>query len=116
MRRELADVLGFIDGQVGPVLEEAGGFGAGAALELGFDGPGEAGAVVSFEDGVYAVCVEVFGVEEEAVHVEETGPNWGEAVGEFWVSTGLSPLIEGITWGKGRGLDVLCFKSHCSNR
>lgn len=26
-----------------------------------------------------AVCVEVFGVYEEAVHVEETGSDWREA-------------------------------------
>jgi hypothetical protein len=46
-------------------------------LELGFDGPGEGGAVVFGEEDVCAEGVEVFRVEEEAVHVEETGADGG---------------------------------------
>ena len=53
--------------------DSMGGGGAGAALQLGFDGPGEGGAVVFGEQDVGAEGVKVFGVEEEAVHVEKTG-------------------------------------------
>lgn len=31
------------------------------------------------QDGVGADRVEIFGVDEETVHVEETGPDWGKA-------------------------------------
>lgn len=55
--------------------------GGGAALELGFDAPGEGGAVVGGEDGVGDEAVDVFGVDEEAVHVEEAGADWGEPKG-----------------------------------
>jgi hypothetical protein len=44
--------------------------GAGAPLELGFDRPGEGGPVVAVEEGVGYDGVEVFAVEEEAVHVK----------------------------------------------
>lgn len=65
-------------GEVCPLEEDLGSRGAGAALQLGFDGPGEGGLVVFGEQGVGAEGVEVFGVEEEAVHVEEAGfDGWG---------------------------------------
>ena len=64
-------------GELGPFVEDSGGGGAGAALQLGFDGPGEGGAGVFGEEDVGAEGVEVFGVEEEAVHVEETGADGG---------------------------------------
>lgn len=51
-------------------------FGSGTALQLGFDLPGEVGATVLFEDDVVAFGVEVFGVDEETVHVEETGADF----------------------------------------
>ena len=79
--RELGEVLVVGDGQGGPVVEDFVGFDSGTALELGFDGPGEGGAAISLEDEVDAQGVEVFGVEEEAVHVEEAGPHRREADG-----------------------------------
>ncbi len=75
----LADVFGARDGELGPGVEDLAGFGAGAALELGFDVPGEVGAVAFAQDDVVAEGVDVFGVEEETVHVEEAGPDGREA-------------------------------------
>lgn len=75
----LADVFGARDGELGPGVEDLAGFGAGAALELGFDVPGEIGAVAFAQDDVVAEGVDVFGVEEETVHVEEAGPDGREA-------------------------------------
>lgn len=60
-------------GELGPVVEDFAGGGAWAALQLGFDGPRQCGPVVFGEQDVGAEGVEVFGVEEQAVHVEETG-------------------------------------------
>jgi len=59
--------------------EEGAYGGAGSALELGFYAPGEGGPVVRCEDGVCDEGVDVFGVDEEAVHVEEAGFDWREA-------------------------------------
>jgi hypothetical protein len=59
--------------EFGPVVEDLRSRRTGTALQLGFDGPGEGGAVVFGEQDVGAEGVEVFGVEEEAVHVEEAG-------------------------------------------
>lgn len=72
-RRLRGHVLVVGDGQLRPGVEDARGFGAGAALQLGFDGPGERGLVVAVEQLVGHDGVEVFGVEKEAVHVEEAG-------------------------------------------
>ena len=68
--------------EVGPFEEDLGGRGAGAALELGLDVPGELGAGlrVLLEDDVDALRVDVLGVEQEAVHVEEAGSHGREAV------------------------------------
>lgn len=57
-------VFGAGDGKLGPGVEDLAGFGARAALQLGFDVPGEIGPVVFTEDDVVAECVHVFGVEE----------------------------------------------------
>ena len=67
------------DGQLGPCVEDGGGRGRWPALEFGFDGPRDAGLVVAGENGVDACRVSVFGVDKEAVHIEETGTNWWEA-------------------------------------
>ena len=70
-----------------PFLEDAAGFGPWAALELGFDVPGEGRLVVFVEDRVGAERVEVFGVDQEAVHVEEAGANrWWGGAGEQRIS------------------------------
>lgn len=66
------------DGEAGPLLQDREGGGAGAALQLGLDAPGERGPAVARERFVRADGVEVFGVEEEAVHVEEAGADGGE--------------------------------------
>ena len=62
-------------------MEDAAGLGPGAALQLRFDVPGEVGFAVVAEDGVGAEGVEVFRVDEEAIHVEEAGADWWEALG-----------------------------------
>lgn len=59
-------------------MEDGAGAGPGPALELGFDVPGDGGAVVAGEEGIGYGCVFVFGVDEEAVHVEEAGADGGE--------------------------------------
>lgn len=65
-----------------PFVEDGGGGGAGTALHLGFYAPGEGGAVIAVEHLVCALRVEVFGVEEEAVHVEEAGADGWESGGD----------------------------------
>lgn len=79
----LANVLGTRDGQLGPGVEDLAGFGARAALQLGFDIPGEVGPVAFAQDDIVAEGVDVFGVEEEAVHVEEAGADRREALVEL---------------------------------
>lgn len=49
-----------------------------SALLPGFDAPWEIGPAVVVEDGVVDCGVDVFGVDEEAVDVEDAGANWGE--------------------------------------
>ena len=50
-------------------------------MELRFYVPGEGRPVVLGENRVRDVCVDVFGVDEEAVHVEDAGADRGEAGG-----------------------------------
>jgi hypothetical protein len=80
--RVLSLVLLVGDGELGPGVEELVGLGARTALEASLDAPGEIGAAVALEDDVDALCIEVFGVKEEAVHVEEAGADGREAVRE----------------------------------
>lgn len=84
-REQLPLVLGRLgvellgrDGQLRPFLQDRGRGGARAALQLGLDAPGERGAAVPRKQVVGADCVEIFGVQEETVHVEETGADRGE--------------------------------------
>lgn len=74
-------VLFLRNGELGPVVEDGVGRGTGTALQAGFDGPGEFGLAVAVEDDVDALGVDVFGVQEESVHVEQTGPDGREAGG-----------------------------------
>ena len=67
------------DGQFGPVMEDLARGGAGPALQLGFDRPGEVGPIVLAQDGVGDGGVGVLAVDEEAVHVEDAGPDGREA-------------------------------------
>ena len=97
--------LGCCAGEFGPVVKDRGGCWARAALELGFDGPGEGRAVEFGEDLVCADCVEVFAVEEEAVHVEEAGADWGWHFGGW---------LGGLVWFGGEegfqvDVRVCCF-------
>ncbi len=62
-------------------MEDRAGGWTRSALQLRFYGPGEGGPVIFCQDGIRAEAVFVFGVEEKAVHVEEAGADWGEAVG-----------------------------------
>ena len=68
--------------------------GSRPALHLRFDVPGERGFAVFVQDGVGTDGVEVFAVDEEAVHVEETGPD-GREPSRHWVST-----VEGCGLGE----------------
>lgn len=62
-------------------MEDLTGFGAGPALQLGFDIPGEVGPVAFAEDDVIAEGVDVFSVEEKTIHVKEAGADWRETGG-----------------------------------
>lgn len=46
-----------------------------ATLELGLYLPRKVGLAVFAEDDIVAGCVNVLGIEEQAVHVEEAGAN-----------------------------------------
>ena len=56
-------------------------FWAGPPLQLGFDAPWERGLAVLVQDYIGNEAVDVFRVDEEAVHVEEAGSDGGEAIG-----------------------------------
>ncbi len=47
-------------------------------MKLGFDLPGQIGSTIFLQDDVVAGSVDVFSVEEETVHVEETGTHFGK--------------------------------------
>lgn len=83
-------VLGHVvvvgDGQLRPLVEDLVGLGSGPALELRLDGPGQVRPVVLFEEQVDTERVDVLGVQEQAVHVEETGPHGREAIERMCVS------------------------------
>ncbi|KAI6773650.1 hypothetical protein HG531_000499 [Fusarium graminearum] len=76
----LGDVFLGSDGELSPVVEDLVGLGAGATLKLGLDGPGEGSLAVLLENDVDTLSVDIFGIEEETVHVEEAGPDGREAV------------------------------------
>ena len=42
-------------------------------MKLGLDGPGEIGLAKLLENDVVATSIELLGVEQESVHVKETG-------------------------------------------
>lgn len=75
---QLRDVFLTRDGQLGPVVEDLVGGGTGPALQLRLDGPGKRGAIILLEHEIHAEGVDIFGIEQEAIHVEETGPNGRE--------------------------------------
>ncbi|KAI6776811.1 hypothetical protein HG530_000756 [Fusarium avenaceum] len=79
----LDDVLFGSDGKLSPVVEDLVGLGTGTTLELGLDGPGEGTLAILFEDDVDTLRVDVFGIEEEAVHVEQTGPDGRKTAREY---------------------------------
>lgn len=74
-------------------------------LELGFDVPGQRGFAVLVENHVVAKGVDVFGIDEEAVHVKEAGSDFGETDSSIlvwpygnqhshnWCSTGTHVLV-----------------------
>lgn len=64
--------------EIGPIEKDFGGGGCGTSLELCFDGPRKWRSVVFFQESVRYDGVFVFGVEEESIHVKETGSDWGE--------------------------------------
>jgi len=71
------------DGEFGPVVEDESGLRAGPALHLRFYGPWDGGSVVPLKNHVGHYGVEVFRVDEEAVHVEKGSADagwWGSAV------------------------------------
>lgn len=54
-------------------------FGARAPLELGFDFPGQRRLAIFVQEDIVAFGVDVLGVYEEAVHIEETGADFRES-------------------------------------
>jgi ribosomal protein L1 len=66
-----------------------------AALQLGFDAPGEVGAVVLPKDLIRNQGVGVFRVNEKTVHVENAGADAREA----GVTNGLVEKKKGGGWG-----------------
>lgn len=46
---------------------------------MAFDLPREVWAAVLLTDDVVTVGVDVFGVEEETIHIEETGADFGKS-------------------------------------
>jgi hypothetical protein len=75
----LGDVFLRSDWKLSPVMEDLVGLGARATLKLGLDGPGEGSLAVLLKDHVDTLGVDVFGIEEEAIHIEETGPDGRES-------------------------------------
>lgn len=63
------------DGKVCPRVENMAVAGARDAHQPGFDGPREGRTTVTEEDVVRALLVDVFGVDQQAVHVEDAGPD-----------------------------------------
>lgn len=57
-------------------------------MHWGFDFPGQIGTAVFLKDEVVAFGVDVFGVEDEAVHVEQTCTDFRKSV-----SQGLAGMI-----------------------
>ena len=53
--------------------------GTGAALQLGLDFPWKRRHAVLMQNYVVALGVDVLGIKEESVHVEETGADFGES-------------------------------------
>ncbi len=74
------------DGQLGPLAEDLACRGPWSALQLGFYGPGQVWSAVLAEDGVCHFGVGVFGVYEEAIHVEYACPHGRE--GGTWARGG----------------------------
>lgn len=62
-----------------PFVQDGSCCGIWAALHLCFYAPGEIGTAVAIEHGVSASSVEIFGIEEEAIHVEEAGTDGRKA-------------------------------------
>ena len=58
-------------------MENVCGLGTGPALKLRFYGPGDGRTAVALENRVGYYGVDVLGIDEEAVHVEERGPYAG---------------------------------------
>jgi len=78
---ELFGVFLEADGELGPVGKESVGGRTRAALELGFDGPGEFRALVLLEDEVHTDGVDILRVQEKPVQVEKTSSDGREATG-----------------------------------
>lgn len=54
-------------------------FGTRAALQLGFDFPGQRRLAVLVQDHIVTSGIDVFGIDEESVHVKETGADSRES-------------------------------------
>lgn len=53
--------------------------GTRTALQLGLDFPGKRGLAVLMQDYVVAFGVDIFGIDEQSVHVKETGADFRES-------------------------------------
>lgn len=81
--------------------------GARTALELGFDAPGHQGAVVFLQDYVDYVGIDVFGIDEETVHVEETCTDRRKAMDRA-ASVGVIGPVRNSVRGTYVGTETIC--------
>jgi hypothetical protein len=72
------ELLGW-NGKLSPFLEDHERGGARSSLELGFDEPGEGRAAILLKHIIGTNGVKIFCVQEQTIHVEETGANGWEA-------------------------------------
>ena len=68
------------DRQLSPVVKNIAGRGTRNTHELRFDRPWKRRSTVLYEDVVGTESVNIFGIEEKAVHVEDAGAYGGEAI------------------------------------
>lgn len=69
------------DGQLGPVVEDVAVCRVRNTHELGSDRASQGGSSIFCEEFVRGQSDYVFGVDEESVHVEDTGADYGDSGG-----------------------------------
>lgn len=71
------------DGQLGPVVEDIPVCRVWDTHELGSNGASQGGSFILCKEFVRGQSDYVFGVDEESVHVENTGADYGDAGGLY---------------------------------